>query len=146
MNRKWIRVLTLVVVLTAVSVVDVLACVFTFRLIDANGFERRLIPGSAVNLELNMQYALHLEFLEDHRNCAVPADQTLFMIDGARWRENRESQGLNLNSAIVWTEETRTRNTALADFTAVQSGIFTLELSRSCSKGGYNEKIIFTVP
>jgi hypothetical protein len=121
------------------------ACEMSFRLVDSSGASRRILPGATVPLKAGSGYKLSVEFVEDHRNCSVPAEDTLFLIGGADWTAGRKDQGLVLAKSADWIEEGRTVNRADIAFTAAKAGTYDLGIFRDCSKGGYDEIITFTV-
>jgi hypothetical protein len=135
--------LTAALALLALSLAS--ACEMSFKLVDASGASRRVLPGATIPLKAGSSYVLSVEFVEDHRNCAVPPGDTRFLLDGAAWRPNAKDQGLALSKAIAWIEEGRTANRADISFTAGAAGSCELGILRDCPKGGYDESIVFVV-
>jgi hypothetical protein len=121
------------------------ACEMSFKLVDSSGSSRKLLPGSTIDLESGKSYALKVEFVEDHRNCLIPPEDTLFLLGDAKWRVGKEEQGLVLAKAIAWTESGRSLNLADLAFTAKKPGSYRLRLQRACAKGGYDEIFTFMV-
>ncbi len=121
------------------------ACELSFKLIDETGVSRRILPGATVALDKFATYTLRIEFVEDHRNCLYEPEDTLFLLDDAKWRPQKDEQGLVLSAPIVWKVKTRTLNTSDIVFSAAASGTYDLRIIRECSKGGYDESIIFSV-
>jgi len=143
-RSNWIK-LVLAAALVIVPASRALACEMVFRLTGPEGKDMRILPGSTVALQKGADYTLVAEFIEDHRNCAIPPGETLFMLDGEKWRVNKTTQALVLGSAIGWTQNSNTRNTAIIPFTAGTGGTAVLNISRVCPKGGYDESFTFIV-
>ncbi len=121
------------------------ACEMSFTLVDASGAAKRVLPGSTVGLRAGSGYTLRVEFVEDHRNCAIPPEDTFFLMGGSEWRPGSADQGLALSKPITWVEDSRSRNRAEIAFTAPAAGDFHLGIIRDCPKGGYDERIVFAV-
>jgi hypothetical protein len=139
-TRRWVFA-----ALLAAAAWEAAACELRFKLVDASGASRRVLPGATVQLKAGASYSLHIEFDEDHRNCAVPPQETVFLIDGARWNSAKPGQGLALAGPVAWIEDGRTTNHADIPFVAAAGGIHTLSIIRDCPKGGYDETIAFSV-
>lgn len=140
----WMK-LALAAAIAVVPAAQALACEMAFRLTGPDGKEMRILPGSTVALQKGADYTLAVEFIEDHRNCVIPPEETLFMLDGEKWRANKTTQALVLRSAISWTQNSKTLNTAVIPFTAGESGTAVLNISRVCPKAGYDESFTFAV-
>ena len=121
------------------------ACEMSFTLEGQSFNSMNILPGSTVKLAEGQSYKITVEFNEDHRNCKVPADETLFLLNGEKGRPNKETQGLLLTNSIQWEEVSKTKNVIVLEFTASAQGKQTVQIVRDCSKGGYNEQIIFAV-
>jgi hypothetical protein len=121
------------------------ACELSFKLVDSSGASRRILPGATIALKAGSSYVLSVEFVEDHRNCSVPPEDTFFLIGDADWAAGRKDQGLVLAKSVEWIEEGRTVNRADIAFTAAKAGTYDLGIFRDCPKGGYDETITFTV-
>lgn len=121
------------------------ACEMEFRLSGPAMTDMRLLPGSTVALDRDASYTLQVIFSEDHRNCKIPPEETLFMLDKQKWRPGKTEQGVVLQSPILWTEEDKRTNVATISFTASLEGQRVLTIIRICTKGGYDENIIFSV-
>ncbi len=121
------------------------ACEMEFRLSGPAMADMRILPGSTIALEKGSSYTLQVVFTEDHRNCKIPPEDTLFMLDKQKWRVDKTEQALVLHRAIVWqTSAKRTNETTLL-FVASEQGQRVLNIIRTCTKGGYDEEIIFSV-
>lgn len=140
MTRKFIFVMSLLILgFTA------FACEMAFE-IDGEGFDStKILPGSTVKLVAGETYTISVEFVEDHRNCKVPPDETLFILNDEKWRTLKETQALILQNSVQWSEDTKTANSCDLVFVAQESGTQKLMIVRECSKGGYDETITFIV-
>lgn len=145
MGRARLLRAALTVLLATAALASAAACEMNFSLIDASGASKRILPGSTVALTAGGAYTLRVEFVEDHRNCHVPPNETRFLVGGSAWRVGLAGQGLVLSAPISWVEESATRNKADIAFSAPTSGAFALDIVRDCPKGGYDERIIFAV-
>ena len=123
-----------------------LACEFDYAIVDTWGKSVQVLPSQPVVINQGQSYTFEISFYEDHRNCVVAPSDTLFMLNGARWRPQRESQGLVLDAAVVWKENSARLNTGSTSFTALVPGTYTLEVMRVCDRGGYTAELIFVIP
>ena len=139
------RMVTIIILVLLSSWTILFACEFDYTVVDQTGKGIQVIPGQPVTLELGKSYAFEIAFYEDHRNCVVPPADTLLMIDGARWRVSRESQGLVLGSMMEWQEYSSRLNTGSTTFTALIPGTYSIEVVRVCDRGGYTAELIFIV-
>ena len=140
-----VRALTVVSLLAALTASSAWACELRYTLIDAAGNARAIAAGPPVELAQGAKYALRVEYYEDHRNCDVKPESTVFLLEGARWRPARETQPLVLEAAIAWTRPRTRTNVGEARFTAAAAGTWTLEILRECSRGGYRGELVFAV-
>ena len=121
------------------------ACEMEFRLSGPAMTDMRLLPGSTIALKKDASYTLEVIFSEDHRNCKIPPEDTLFMLDKQKWRVDKTEQGVVLKSPIVWETTTKSTNVTTIAFVASDVGLRVLNICRTCSKGGYDENITFSV-
>lgn len=121
------------------------ACEMEFRISGPTMTDMRILPGSTIALEKGSSYSLQVIFSEDHRNCKIPSEDTLFMLDKQKWRVDKTEQGVVLQSPIVWKTTTKTTNETTLTFVASLEGQRVLNICRICPKGGYDEDIIFSV-
>ena len=121
------------------------ACEMEFRISGPTMTDMRILPGSTIALEKGSSYSLQVIFSEDHRNCKIPPEDTLFMLDKQKWRVDKTEQGVVLQSPIVWKTTTKTTNETTLTFVASLEGHRVLDICRICPKGGYDEDIIFSV-
>jgi len=121
------------------------ACEMAFKLVDGTGSSRKILPGSTIALDAGKSYTIKVEFTEDHRNCLLEPEDTLFLLDGAKWRVNKEDQGLVLTKAVTWFESGKSLNLTDLVFKAATPGKYGLTILRECAKGGYDEVINFVV-
>ena len=127
------------------SVSGLFACEMVFHLTGPDASDVRVLPGSTIPLQLGAEYSLQVEFTEDHRNCSVPPEDTLFLLDGSKWKTSKTTLDLVLLQDIKWEELSRTLNSCTISFIADKSGPSVLQIIRDCKKGGYDESFTFTV-
>ncbi len=139
------RIILTAAFMVILSLTALFACEFDYTIVDQAGKSIQVTPSQAITLKQGETYTFQMTFYEDHRNCIIPPSDTLFMLDGARWRPLRESQGLVLGSAMQWKENSSRLNTGLTTFTAVLPGTYSLEVMRICDRGGYTAELIFIV-
>jgi len=121
------------------------ACEMEFRISGPAMSDMRILPGSTIALEKGEPYSLRVIFSEDHRNCKVPPEDTLFMLDKQKWRVDKTEQGVVLQDPITWMTTSKNTNVTTISFVASLEGQRVLNICRICSKGGYDENIIFSV-
>jgi hypothetical protein len=140
--KRWI---TIILMATTFGLIDAAACEMNYTLTSGDGTTVTVRPEQPIELELGSTYVLALEYYEDHRNCTVQPEETLLLLEGSRWRENRETQPLLLTAPIEWTSPKNRTNLALVEFTATSAGTFRLEIIRSCTREGYDGELVFVV-
>jgi len=121
------------------------ACEMEFRISGPAMTDMRILPGSTIALKEGSSYSLQVIFSEDLRNCKIPPEDTLFMLDKQKWRVDKTEQGVVLQNPIVWKTTTKTTNETTLTFVASLEGQRVLDICRICPKGGYDEDIIFSV-
>ncbi|MDY0288217.1 MAG: hypothetical protein RBR15_05285 [Sphaerochaeta sp.] len=121
------------------------ACEMEFRISGPTMTDMRILPGSTIELAHDGAYTLQVIFAEDHRACKIPAEETLFMLDKQKWRVGKTEQAVVLQEPILWTEKDKLTNVATISLVATNTGKRVLNIIRTCSKGGYDEQIIFSV-
>ena len=139
------RVTLLISVLLLGLWLPLFACEMEFRISGPTYADLIILPGSTLALEKGSSYTLSVTFSEDHRNCKVPAEDTLFMLDKQKWRVDKAEQGVVLQKPIIWETPAKNTHEAELSFVALQEGQKVLNICRICTKGGYDEDIIFTV-
>ena len=139
------RVLMIAGILTLLTV-GALACEMTFVLTDSSANSRTVIPGKKIVLKLGETYSLVVRFKEDHNNCNVAPEVTLFLLDEEKWKSSKDYLPLQLAGSVNWSDiNSRTHETELT-FKAVKTGDWELEVIRECSKKeGYDEYLLFWV-
>ena len=140
--RRLIAIITLA---TAIALVEAAACTMEYTIIPVGGEEMSIQPGSPIALTLGQDYILRMEYYEDHRNCTAKPEETLLLLDGSRWREDRDSQPLVLTASPVWTKPKNRTNVGELEFTATTLGSFQLEIIRECTRDGYQGELVFVV-
>jgi hypothetical protein len=141
-KHKKTIVLFLLLILPAFGL---FACEMVFYLSGPEFSNQKVLPGSTLSLEQGETYSMKIEFTEDHRNCTVPAEDTLFLLDGSKWKTSKTTLNLLLQQEINWVENSRTLNTTILEFKADKSGLAVLQILRDCRKGGYDEAFNFLV-
>lgn len=123
------------------------ACEFSFTLISSSGLRTTVSLNTPITIQEGDSYTLHISYYEDHRNCTVTPESTLFMIDESRWRVLRETQPLVLTAPIEWQRESTRLHSTSISFRAQSVGTHTLSVIRLCdrSNGGYEGNLIFNV-
>jgi hypothetical protein len=120
------------------------ACEFTYTLTGPGQTDTRIIPGIPLQLETDALYSLDVSYREDHRNCLVPPEDTLFLVEEERWKTGKEYLALELMEDIVWIEDEREKQTII-QFETHTPGTWPLQVIRECSRGGYDQTLLFTV-
>lgn len=118
------------------------ACIFTYTLIGESG-SVALTPDTPTAVEVGQTYRIDIAMREDHGNCRIEPEDTLFLLDEARWRLNRETQPMVLLSEIVWQPVGTTRYTTTIEFRVGQPGLWTVDVIRECTRGGYRGALLF---
>jgi len=113
------------------------ACQITYTLIDAGGKAQEFTSGNTISLVKGETYTLRIDFDEDHRNCKVPPDQTVFFLNDRSWEYGKTNLPLQLLEPAKWQIVSSRSNIGTLQFKAVQSGSFVLEILRDCTKEGY---------
>ena len=126
--------------------VGAFACEMTFLLTDSLANSRTVIAGKKIVLKHGETYSLVVRFKEDHNNCKVAPEETLFLLDDEKWKSSKEHLPLQLADSINWVDiNSRLHETELI-FEAVKIGDWELEVIRECSKKeGYDEYLLFSV-
>lgn len=121
------------------------ACNYTYTLIDPAGRHTVVTEGGSASLVRGESYVLRMEYHENHRNCSVSPEETLYLVDGARWRLERETQPLVLTAMPRWEQPASRTHRGEFAFTAAREGAWLLEVVRICDRGGYHGEILFEV-
>jgi hypothetical protein len=137
------RVLPLLLFLSLPAAV-IPACDFSFVLHDSDGAAQTLRPGTGIVLEQGNSYDLEVTFTEDHGRCLLTPEDTEFYLEEVKWKPGRDLP-LVLEEAFTWESVDAGSHRATLSFRAGETGSFELEILRECSKGGYDEMLLFTV-
>lgn len=122
------------------------ACQFTFSLISSDGSARNIVPGRSVDLDISKVYTLKMTFEEDHGNCPVPAEDTVFLLEEEKWKASKDYLPLVLQDNISWSDTGSRSHVTELYFTAAQAGVWELEIIRDCDKKeGYDEILNFSI-
>ncbi len=139
------RSIIVIALATVFALIEATACTMEYTIIPAGGEEVSVEPGSPFTLAQGQDYILRMEYYEDHRNCTAKPEETLLLLDGSRWREDKAGQPLVLSSSPVWTKPKSRTNVGEFEFTAVAPGSFCLEIIRECTRDGYQGELVFVV-
>jgi hypothetical protein len=121
------------------------ACEMRYSLLQPDGNRLDVSPGSPVILHTGESYVLQVEFVQDHRKCVTPAEETVYLVDEEKWKETKEYLPLQLLSQSNWVEVSPGRWEQEIGFQPVRRGECVLEVIRECPKGGYDERLVFQV-
>lgn len=121
------------------------ACNYTYTFIDQAGNATVVAEGERATLTAGERYTLTMEYHENHRNCSVSPQETLYLVDGSRWREGRETQPLVLVSMPQWEQPARRTHRGDFQFIAARAGVWSLEIVRVCDRGGYHGELFIEV-
>ncbi len=117
------------------------ACILTYTLIGPDG-QIGIFPGRSAELVTGESYTIEIAMREDHNRCLIEPEDTIFLLEEARWRVNRATQPLVLLAPIEWVQVGSREFTATIEFRAAEPGSWTIDVIRECTKGGYHEKLI----
>jgi hypothetical protein len=140
MKRTFMVIIIFCMVVTAVC-----ACDIEYTVKTVEGEMVKSVKGSPVELLNGEEYILEVEYTEDHRNCRVKPEETMFLVNGIPWQPDKASISLVLKESITWTQPSNRVNKSEIHFTATSSGTATLEIIRECTKGGDKETLVFTI-
>ena len=118
------------------------ACIFTYTLVGPDGSVGISVESPAA-VTVGESYRIEIAMREDHGNCRIEPEDTMFLLNESRWRLNRESQALVLLSDIVWEKVGSTSYTTVIEFRVAESGLSTVDVIRECSRGGYQGALVF---
>ena len=135
----------LITVMLLATTIPVLACNYTYTVIDSVGRETPVTEGNSAILIRGETYTLRMEYHENHRNCNVSPEETLYLVDGARWRLDRETQPLILRAMPDWEQPASRTHRGEFTFTASQEGSWQVEVVRVCDRGGYHGEFVLEV-
>lgn len=135
MNARRTGIVLFLILAAAASAA---ACNYIYTLIDSQGREVQVVEGGRVSLTQGEHYVLRMEYRENHRNCTVTPEETLYLLDGARWRLGRETQPLLLSEIADWTQPASRTHLGEFTFTASTAGNWLFEVVRTCDRGGYH--------
>lgn len=121
------------------------ACQITYTLIDSAGKAQEFTSGNTISLVKGETYTLRIDFDEDHRNCKVPPDQTAFLLNDRIWEYGKTNLPLQLLEPAKWQIVSSRSNIGTLQFKAVQSGSYSLEILRECTKEGYEGVLRLTI-
>ena len=138
-------IIALLPVLFTISAATAAACNYTYTVIDAEGREVRISEGERATLTQGESYILRMEYHENHRNCRVSPEETLYLLDGARWRLDRETQPLLLTGMPEWIQPAPRTHRGEFAFTASAAGDWLFEVVRVCDRGGYHGRFFLEV-
>jgi hypothetical protein len=146
-GNKMMKYLMIIAVFLGVllSAFGLFACEMHFSLISPDGKEEHVYPGRETVLSHDVTYTLQVEFVEDHRNCVMKPEDTVYLLDEEKWNTEKDYLALQLVSAGEWEKTSARGWVQELQFTATQEGSVSLEVLRDCPKGGYDENLLFSV-
>lgn len=121
------------------------ACEFCFTVFSDDGEVFNIRPGNEVALDLGETYTIKVEFIQDHRMCETPPEATVYLLEDEKWKTQKDYLPLILVEQGEWKASSSTSYEQELVFRAQESGPATLEVIRECTKGGYDEEIMFKV-
>jgi len=125
------------------------ACEMRYSLVQPDGNELDISPGdpagTPVILHAGESYTLQVVFIQDHRKCVTPAEETVYLVDEEKWKLTKEYLSLQLLSQSDWREVSTGRWEQEIEFQPLREGECVLEVIRDCPKGGYDERLVFRV-
>ncbi len=134
-----------IVILSGIGTERAFACRQEYVLVAPNGSESAIEASSTTRVALGETYTLRIEYYEDHRNCTAIPEETMFLLDGARWRVNRETQPLVLTATPEWNRPSSRTNVGEVTFHAAAAGTWRVEIVRTCTRDGYTGWLEFEV-
>lgn len=143
-SRRARKRLVLALALLVGSAFAANACIFTYTLVGPDGGVR-LEPDSPVSVAAGETYRIDITMREDHGNCSLEPEDTMFLLNEGRWRVDRETQPLVLLSDIVWEQAGPTRYTTEIEFDAREAGDWRIDVIRECTRGGRHEILLINV-
>ena len=142
MNRKYLLISGFLILF---SIANASACYFSFTLTDSRNNEQTLRPFTPVTVNTGETYKLTINFTQDHRKCSVPADETDLLLYEEKWKTTKDYLPMQLISTTHWELTDTCTYTIELDFTPKIEGSWDLQVLRECSKGGYDESLVFTI-
>ena len=135
--------LIMLISLLALVATGAFACEFSFTLVDADGEEQKLKPQTDIHLDVGEIYILKVDLTEDHRRCLLSPEDTEFLLDEEKWKTSKEYLSLRLIDEIIWKDVASREHIAEIKFRATTSGTSELEILRVCTRGGYDDVLLF---
>jgi len=125
--------------------IGIYACEMQFSLISSDKSVNRISPTKNVRISLGETYILKIEFIEDHKNCITPPEETKYLLQDEKWKVTKDYLPLQLILQDDWEKESTHVWKQEITFKALKKGSWELEVLRDCTKGGYDEFITFIV-
>lgn len=141
-RTKGLWVIALIALMCLAVATPAVACIFTYTLVGEDS-STGLTADTPTPVRVDETYRIDIAMREDHGNCRIEPEDTLFLLDEARWRLNRETQPMVLLSEILWQPVGATRYTTSIEFRVAQPGLWTIDVIRECSRGGYHGALLF---
>lgn len=121
------------------------ACEMNFSLLSPDGTAKEILPGKSISLSAGESYTLRVKFTPDHRKCIVSPEETIYLLLEEKWKSSKDYLPLQLVSRGEWVLDSSKTYVQEISFEAIEKGSCELEIIRDCSKGGYDEFLIFHV-
>ena len=142
MNKKYLLIAGFLILF---SIANVSACFFSFTLTDSINYEQSIRPFTPVTVYTGDTYKLTITFTQDHRNCAGPADETDLLLYEEKWKTTKNYLPMQLLSTTDWEKTGTGTYTIELHFIPDIKGTWNLQVLRECSKGGYDESLVFDI-
>lgn len=117
------------------------ACIFTYTLVGPDG-SVEIRSGTPAHVVTGESYRIEIAMRENHANCRIQPEDTLFLLEEGRWRLLRDTQPLVLLEEIVWEQTGSRRYATVVSFSVAQAGAWRVDVIRECDRGGYHETLI----
>lgn len=121
------------------------ACIFTYTLVGPEGETELAGSGAAPVVRIGETYRIEITMREDHANCRIDPEDTIFLLEEGRWRVLRETQPLVLLADIEWEQIATRRYTTAIEFRPATAGLYRIDVIRECDRGGYHEILLIDV-
>jgi hypothetical protein len=144
-RRRVMRKIAIVIFFLFSSGVGLYACEMHFSLLHPDGSEQVIFLGKSTVLKEGKEYLLRVQFVEDHRRCLTPPEETVYLLNDEKWKSAKEHLPLILLSQSQWEEVYVHTWEQEIRFKAQESGEWELQIVRDCPKGGYEEQLTILV-
>jgi len=141
--KRFIGLLTFFLIF--MTGIAIYACEMNFTLTHPDGTSTTISPVAPVPLLIANTYSLKVEFVEDHKRCITPPEETVYLLEEEKWKTAKDYLPLKLISKDDWIATDDNTWIQEIKFEAIEKGDWNLEVLRECPKGGYDEIITFKI-